>query len=116
MRRQLSADSTLDTFKKEAKRWLKAVRAGDPRALERLRAASDPAPAEPGLRDVQLALAREYGFAGWAALREALEDIALSRRSRAELADIVLRASAWHGDKVAAARIMARWPDLDRQR
>ena len=35
------------------------------------------APAEPGLRDVQFALAREHGLPGWAALCQALEDAPL---------------------------------------
>jgi len=111
MSRTLTPDSTLDNLKKEAKRWLKALRDGDAKARERLAAATPAAPASPGLRDVQLALAREYGLSGWTALKDALDDLALSRRSRTELIDIVLR-SAWLGDRVAAARILARYPDI----
>jgi hypothetical protein len=33
------------------------------------------APAKPTLRDVQHALAREHGFAGWPQLKEAIEQI-----------------------------------------
>ena len=36
MPRQLSAASSVDTLKKEAKRWLKALRAGDDEARARL--------------------------------------------------------------------------------
>jgi hypothetical protein len=61
MSRTLTPDSSLETLKKEAKRWLKALRAGDAQARRRLIAATPAAPANPGLRDVQLALAREYG-------------------------------------------------------
>jgi hypothetical protein len=57
MSRKLTARSTLETLKKEAKRWLKALQAGDPAARSRLLAATPASPAEPGLRDVQLALA-----------------------------------------------------------
>ena len=109
MSRTLTPDSSLEALKKEAKRWLKALRAGDARARERLLAATSAAPATPALRDVQLALAREHGLPGWVALREALDDLALARRSQAERVEIVLR-SAWQGDPAAAARILARWP------
>lgn len=111
MSRVLTADSSLDTLKKEAKRWLKALRAGDADAKRRLLAATPAAPAVPGLRDIQLALAREHGLPGWDALREALDDMAMARRSRAERAEIVLH-SAWNGDIVAARRILARSPDI----
>jgi ankyrin repeat protein len=111
MSRTLTPDSSLETLKKEAKRWLKALRAGDAQARRRLVAATPAAPANPSLRDVQLALAREHGLPGWAALRAALDDLAMARRSSAEHVDIVLR-SAWGGDPAAAARILARWPQL----
>jgi ankyrin repeat protein len=111
MGRTLTPDSNLDTLKKDAKRWLKALRAGDASAKQRLLAATPDAPAEPGLRDVQFALAREYGLAGWAALRQALDDLALARRSRAEHIAIVL-GSAWEGDRSAAIRILTRWPEI----
>ncbi len=74
MRRRLTDASTLDNLRKEAKRWLKALRTGDEQAGVRLRAAWPAAPASPGLRDVQHALAREYGLPGWSALRDRLED------------------------------------------
>src|SRR5262245_42567699 len=86
-----------------------ALRAGDAEARRRLIAATPAAPANPGLRDVQLALAREHGLLGWVALRAALDDLA--RRSNAERVDIVLR-SAWGGDRAAAARILTRWPEI----
>ena len=111
MSRTLTPDSSLETLKKEAKRWLKALRAGDAQARSRLAAITPAAPADPSLRDVQLALAREHGLSGWAALRTALDDLAMARSSTAERVDIVLR-SAWGGDAAAAARILARWPEL----
>jgi hypothetical protein len=63
---------TLDNLRKEAKRWLKALRAGDADALARFARAHPNAPAQPALRDVQFALARELGYAGWTALKDAL--------------------------------------------
>ncbi|WP_338829765.1 ankyrin repeat domain-containing protein [Bradyrhizobium sp. 27S5] len=111
MSRKLTARSTLETLKKEAKRWLKALQAGDAEARGRLLAVTPAAPIEPGLRDVQLALAREYGLPGWAALCQALED---TRRSHADRVELVLRSADWAGDHTAGARLLARWPEVGR--
>jgi uncharacterized protein len=111
MSRSLTPDSSLEALKKEAKRWLKALRAGDEQALQRLVASTPAATANPSLRDVQLALAREHGLSGWAALRTALDDLAMARRSISERVDLVLR-SAWGGDPAAAGRILSRWPEI----
>jgi ankyrin repeat protein len=73
MTRRLSSASTLDTLRREAKRWLKRLRSNDPEARERLARALPQAPPAPRIRDVQLALAREHGFAGWSALKAGVE-------------------------------------------
>ncbi len=112
MSRQLSSDSTLETFRKDAKRWLKALRAGDGQARARLMAALGAAPDDVSPREVQVALAREDGLPGWTALRQSLDNLALARRSNAERVEIVLRSAAWGGDRTAAARILARWPQI----
>jgi ankyrin repeat protein len=112
MSRTLTPDSSLETLKKEAKRWLKTLRAGDAQARRRLVAATPTAPDNPGLRDVQLALAREYGFPGWIALSRALDDLAHARRSHDERVEMVLRAAMWQSDRASAARILARWPEI----
>ena len=49
---------SLDSLKKEAKRWLDALRREDTAARARLHSANPDAPAMPTLRDVQHALAR----------------------------------------------------------
>ena len=67
------ARRSLDSLKKQAKRWLDALRAGDPAERARLERAYPGAPPRPTLRDVQLALAREHGFAGWIGLKQAVE-------------------------------------------
>lgn len=72
MPRKITPATSLENLQKEAKRWLRAVRAGDAEARARLRGAWPNAPAEPGLRDVQHALAREYGVESWNALKQAL--------------------------------------------
>jgi uncharacterized protein len=72
MIRHLSSRSSIEALRKEAKRWLKALRAQDPTAHERFRRSHPGAPLQPGLRDVQYALAREHGEQSWAALKTAL--------------------------------------------
>ena len=110
----LGPKTHLETLRKDAKRWLKALRAGDAAALERLHAAWPKAPALPSLRDVQHALAREYGLSGWTALREAIADRDLAARGRDDLAAELLRAAWDDGDRAAAARIALRHPELAR--
>ena len=72
MPRRLTPASSLENLKKEAKRWLRALRDGDERAQARLKSAFPRAPAEPTLREVQRALALEHGCQGWIALTEQL--------------------------------------------
>ena len=79
MSRPITPATSLDTLKKEARRWLNALASGDPSARARLDAAHPEARAEPGLRDVQHALARELGMPGWAALKRRVENTALPR-------------------------------------
>ena len=63
---------SLDNLRKLAKRWLKALRAQDTDAVARMRRAYPTAPASPGLRDVQHAIARERGYDSWLALAQSL--------------------------------------------
>jgi hypothetical protein len=72
MPRQITPATSLDNLRKETKRWLKALRAHDVEARARLEAAVPDAPLHPTLRDVQHALAREYGRENWIALKHAL--------------------------------------------
>jgi hypothetical protein len=80
MFRPITPRTTLDNLKKEAKAWLKALREADPAARERLERAMPTAPAVPGLRDVQRALALEFGCSGWTALKDRLDQDAPLRR------------------------------------
>jgi ankyrin repeat protein len=134
MSRRLTFASSLDNLKKEAKRWLKALRSGDAEAHARLRRAFPDVPPEPGLRDVQHALAREHGLAGWTALKDHLADGALTTRYRTELIrpdeleserpygpwssrgcdvwDTILAARS--GDVAALRRLLERDPHLSR--
>jgi len=111
MPRGLTAKTRLDTLRKDAKRWLKALRAGDLKAHSRLAAAWADAPPEPGLRDIQHALALEYGQESWSSLKDALADLALDRKTHSERVEQVLR-HGWDGDLPAARRIVARYPEI----
>jgi hypothetical protein len=73
MNDELPGRRSLDSLRKEAKRWLAALRANAADARARLERAVQNAPKTPSLRDVQHALAREHGFAGWTALKTAIE-------------------------------------------
>ena len=65
---------SLESLKKEAKRWLDALQANVATARERYARALGSVPEPFTLRHVQHALARELGFAGWTALRDAVGD------------------------------------------
>ncbi|MEP6732215.1 MAG: hypothetical protein ABJE10_16335 [bacterium] len=66
---ELPRRRSLDSLKKEAKRWLDELRNNVDDARARFQRALPDAPATPTLRDVQHALAREQGFHGWTELK-----------------------------------------------
>ena len=80
MPRQITPRTTLANLKREAKRWLKALRANVGEARARLLRAFPHAPDAPTLRDVQHALAQEHGLSGWTALKRRFADDAPIRR------------------------------------
>jgi len=114
MPRTITSATTLENLRKEAKRWLKALRAGDADARNRFDAAHPKTPAEPTLRDVQHALALEYEATDWAALKRVLSESArqsggASLRTAAEyeaLAEDWVRASD-EQDAAAIGRLNA---------
>ncbi len=122
-----SSASPLDNLKKHAKRWLKALRANDPSARDRLRRAYPDAPRDPVLRDVQHALARERGHQSWPALKSAVASAppaAAEPPDRAEEVAAFLQFACWdhhtHGrgdyrmHEAAAARILDQHPAIAR--
>jgi len=96
MQRQLSSNSNLEALRKQAKSWLKSLRAGDVQARERLHRAWPGAPGEPGLRDMQHALAREHDYVSWSALKEALAELAFARKNLDEQAAEFLELASLH--------------------
>jgi uncharacterized protein len=124
--------TTLDTLQKSAKRWLKALRSNDADARVRLRRAYPEAPAQPVLRDIQHALAREHGYESWKAMRSAIDvpaakpglDGYAGGRTHEERVATFLEFACWdhhtHGkgdhrmyDR-AAQRILALHPEIAR--
>lgn len=73
MPRHSTPAEALERLRKEAKRRLKAIQAGDERALRWFRHLVPAAPDVPTLRDLQLAVARSLDFPGWTALKRAVE-------------------------------------------
>jgi ankyrin repeat protein len=126
MNRRQSAATALENLKKEAKRWLKALRANDLEARRRLERAYPAAPAELGLRDVQRALALEHGLLGWSALKQRIEAQEFDGKRREELIDLFLEnacadpilangPAAHAGRSRAALRILSRHPEIARE-
>src|SRR6185312_13067558 len=116
MSRKLTPQSTLENLKREAKRWLKALRAKDPAATARLERALPHPPAAPTLRDVQHALAREHELLGWTEL--AAQVAAIERSHGALSAALVtsLLAAANRGDAPQVAALLGAHPELDNVR
>jgi hypothetical protein len=69
MSRRITPESSLETLRQEAKDWLRRLRANARDARARFDRALPDVDPSPTLRDVQHALARELGFAGWTALK-----------------------------------------------
>lgn len=116
MDRTLTPQSALETLKRQAKRWLGALRRNDPGARARLARSHPKAPPNATLRDVQLALAREYGFDGWGALKTELA----RRRDRAhEPRDAIIQSlfeAALRGDAARVRDILEMQPDVVNER
>jgi ankyrin repeat protein len=122
-RRKLTSQSTLENLRKEAKRWLKDLRANDHAARARFNRANPNAIGEPALRDVQLALAREYGLPGWAELKKQLESMVANKSISDHVTWFLEHAcpdwnvggpGAQAAARKAAERILDRHPEIAR--
>lgn len=109
---RINASPALESLRKEAKGWLKALQAGDPAAIARLRTALPQHDGVPTLRAVQLALARERGCAGWPQLKESVQQAEAAQRDRRKLADEMLRQMIFQGDPAIGAALLASHPVL----
>ena len=80
---------SLESVRKEAKRWLRALRVNADDARARFQRVISEIPDFPTLRDVQQAWAREKGFTGWSALKDfVLADGKTDPRSLGEYDDM----------------------------
>ena len=103
MPRDISPRTTLENLKREAKRWLRALRANVSEARARFQRALPNAPELPTLRHVQHALALEHGLSGWGALKNRLaQDEPLRRYEK--VADAVV--TAYRTGDASAMRIV----------
>jgi ankyrin repeat protein len=100
----LPARPDLGQLRHQARDLLRAARAGDPAAAERMRAVSD----RMTLAAAQLAVAREYGFASWPRLKAEVEE---RNTNLAQKVDAFLEASVrdWTG---RAGRMLAGTPEI----
>jgi Lon protease-like protein len=115
--RQLPARPHLDHLKAQAKDLLDAHQRGEPEAFERIRAAvpafarmsnDELARAAFALHDAQSAIAREYGFASWAELRDKVAALSAAPPSReAVIAEQSAQAAAALGFPPGAAAEIA---------
>ncbi|CAN7430092.1 hypothetical protein LJR090_003439 [Bosea sp. LjRoot90] len=92
--RELTPRSNLETIRRQAKRWLKEIAAGEPEALARFRKLIPNHAGKAKLREVQHALARDYGLASWAALKQELAAREAAARGHAALVALFLEKSA----------------------
>ncbi len=73
--RPLPNNPSLENLRKQAKRLLDEIRAGDAAALARVREFHPQPPPRPALHDAQRVLARGHGFASWTRLVQHLEGV-----------------------------------------
>lgn len=103
----------LEKLKKEAKKLLKQYRAELPEALELVQSLHPRPESFVGLRDAQLVIARQYGFAGWTELSEAVEQARLRAvDSRERARKLLTWANEPEGRRHAAAgKLLSEYPE-----
>ncbi len=117
-RRSLPSRPDLDQQRTLARELLRAFRAGDAEAVQRVRAEL-PDKVRITLADAQLVLAREYGLRSWSELRRRIADLRAEARGAPEpdaAADAAqrerLRATVSAGDAVGLRRLLTDQPEL----
>lgn len=116
MVRQLTPRSSVENLRKEARRWLKALRANDEAAHARLRRALPKAGAEPSLRGVQHALAVEYGMSGWSELVARVGEMGATNEDRSVAALTSLLDASGRGDVDRVIAVLDTDPDMVSER
>jgi len=107
MSRTLPQRASLEFLTKQAKDFLKDVKAGDAIARERLRAFGPAgAGARPNLSDCQHALAREYGFPSWPKLKAHVQTLGVTNPTEAFAVALKI------GDTARVREILRRHPEV----
>ena len=122
MSRRIAPTDSLESLKREAKRWLKALRENVEDARARLANALPDVADTPTLRTIQHALARELGYPGWTALKEHFAGAQPAGRITEELVsrfldnacpDHHVRGGPDHvRARGTATRLLARYPEI----
>lgn len=95
--KQLPANPSITHLKNQAKDLKRAVAAGDPEAIARTVAVHGAEPdGEFTLRDAQLVIAREYGFAGWHALNTEVGERMVEERDLHRWFGVQLNNGTWN--------------------
>jgi ankyrin repeat protein len=119
MKRQLPPRPSLEQLKNQAKALLKAHRAAEPEALDRIReshphlrniSAAEIAKSKLTLADAQLVIANEYGFTTWARLKAHVAAL----RPGESVSEMVesLREAAGRGDLARLNELLDAHPEL----
>jgi ankyrin repeat protein len=124
MTQSLPPRPSLEHLRNQAKALLRAAREGAPEALARFAPQLEPlhrpdatsarvsAPQpRPKLADAQHVLAKEYGFANWAQLKEHVDEVALAAKSREEQVAVLIKC-CFDGELARAERFLERHPKL----
>ena len=106
MSAELPAKPNLEHLKKQAKELLSRFQQGDAAAMERFGAMASISAANAKLADAQHLIAREYGFASWAKLKQHVESLA--QASPAEMLTAAIRAM----DAQKVSGVLQNHPEL----
>ena len=114
--RELPANPSLTHLRNQARDLQRAARSGEPDAIHRIRS-SHPAPPQAfsdlTLRDAQLTVAREYGFAGWHDLQTEAGERMVEERDLHRWFGVQLNNGTWN--RIDAAEIGPESPLEDRE-
>lgn len=114
--RELSLHPNLDQYKKQAKDLLKAWKAQDSKAIERVTRWHPHARelSKPALVEAQLVLAREHGFESWPKFSRCVQELGQTNSRFAEFERAVQAVVT--GDASALGEILHKHPELIRAR
>lgn len=107
--KSLPARPSLESLRKQAKKLARAIAAGDADAVARARAQLPNTELPLSLRDAQLVLAREYGYAGW---RDLIAEVNQRLGNDLEWAAKQARQAIHDNDVQRLKQLLAEYPAL----